>query len=66
MWLWKGLSVLEVIEKVKEISKNDFDVILKPRRKGDPEFIVANSDFCMRTLDWKPSHNSLDEIVQDH
>ena len=60
-----GFSVLEVINKVKEISKNNFEVLIKPRRKGDPEFLVANSELCKKILDWVPKHNKLDEIIKD-
>lgn len=61
----KGLSVLQVIEKVKEVSKNKFKVLSKPRRDGDPDMLVADSDLCKKTLNWVPKYNSIDQIIID-
>ena len=61
----RGFSVLEVVEKVKEISGNNFNVINKSRRAGDPEFLVANSDLCKKILKWVPKYDTLDVIIKD-
>ena len=58
-------SVLQVVEKVKEISGNNFNVINKSRRAGDPEFLVANSDLCKKILKWVPKYDTLDVIIKD-
>lgn len=58
-----GYSVKEVLSKIKEISGVDFPVIETPRRQGDPACVVASGDKIREVIGWKPSHNTLDEIV---
>jgi UDP-glucose 4-epimerase len=59
----KGYSVHEVIAAVKRASGSDFNVVLSPRRAGDPAAIVAGSAKIRETLGWWPQHDNLDEIV---
>lgn len=60
----KGFSVLEVIDAVKRVSGNDFEVRLSPPRPGDPAAIVAGSAKIRQRLGWSPRHDDLDEIVR--
>jgi len=60
----RGFSVLEVIDAVKRVSGEDFEVRLTDRRPGDPPQIVAASDLLRSTLNWEPEHDDLDLIVQ--
>jgi len=59
----RGASVREVIEAVKRASGNDFPVVVKARRPGDPPRLVADARRIRETLDWTPRHDDLDEIV---
>ncbi len=59
-----GNSVREVIDVVKEISGNDFEVRLTGRRAGDPAALVAGAQAVRERLGWKPSYNDLAEIVR--
>ncbi|PPD28039.1 MAG: UDP-glucose 4-epimerase GalE [Hyphomicrobium sp.] len=59
----KGYSVIEVIAAVKRMSNRDFEVVLSPRRPGDPAAIVAASTKIRATLGWVPEHDDLDQIV---
>ena len=59
----KGFSVREVIDSVKKISGNNFQVIEENRRPGDMAEMVADSTLIQTELNWQPLHNSLDEIV---
>ena len=52
-----------VIAAVKRASGNDFNVVLSPRRAGDPAAIVAASSKIRDALGWMPQHDNLDEIV---
>ena len=54
-----------MINKVKEISNNNFKVLTKPRKEGDPDILVANSDLCKKILNWVPKNNSIDQIIKD-
>lgn len=58
-----GYSVLEVIEAVKRAAGGPFPVHLGPRRPGDAEAIVANSDKIRARLGWTPKLADLDTIV---
>lgn len=60
----KGFSVREVIETVKDVSGNDFEVIEEPRREGDPPVLVASSDRVKSTLGWEPLFPELRDIVE--
>lgn len=59
----QGYSVREVLDKVKEISGSDFQVIESDRRVGDPAAVVACSDKIRQMLGWQPQYNNLDPIV---
>lgn len=50
----KGISVREVINAVKNITKLDFKVFEEERRPGDPSELVSNSDKIKKELGWKP------------
>lgn len=58
-----GFSNLEIIEKVKEISGNDFKVELSERRPGDPAVLIADNKKARQLLNWQPQKN-LDEIIE--
>ena len=59
-----GETVKEVIDVVKRISGVDFKVILSPRRPGDAAAVVARADRARRVLGWRPTRDSLDDIVR--
>lgn len=59
----RGLSVLEVIRAVERITGRSLPVEIAPRRAGDPARIVANTARIQNLLDWRPQHDSIDEIV---
>ena len=58
-----GYSVLQVIEAVKRVSGNDFEVRMAPRRKGDIGLMIANCDRLKNRLGWTPKHDDLDHII---
>jgi UDP-glucose 4-epimerase len=59
-----GLSVLEVVDAVKNVSGVDFPVTLVERRAGDPAMIVAKADRIRQELGWTPRHDNLEAIVK--
>jgi UDP-glucose 4-epimerase len=52
-----GHSVLEVIEKAREITGHPIPSEIAPRRAGDPAFLVASPEKIRQDLGWKPQHN---------
>jgi UDP-glucose 4-epimerase len=59
----RGFSVLEVIDRVRNITGNDFTVRLVGRRVGDAVSVVADAALAKRELEWIANHNDLDEII---
>ena len=59
-----GFSVKEVIENVKELTNNDFKVVEKPRRKGDPALLVASNDKAEKKLNFSPKLNKIADIIR--
>lgn len=59
-----GYSVREVIEAARRVTGHPIPAVEAPRRAGDPAKLVASSEKAKRVLGWKPSHASLDEIIE--
>ena len=60
-----GFSVLEVIEAIKKVSGNDFQVKIEKRRLGDPESLISNNVKIKRELNWVPKFDDIIKIVSD-
>ena len=60
----KGYSVREVIEAVKRVTKKNFKIEEKNRRKGDPPVLVSSFDKIKKELGWVPEITDIDEIIQ--
>ncbi|WOJ90933.1 UDP-glucose 4-epimerase GalE [Methylocapsa polymorpha] len=60
----RGLSVLEVVDVVKQVSGVKFDVRISGRRPGDPASLVAGADRIRTMLHWTPRHDDVGEIVR--
>jgi UDP-glucose 4-epimerase len=60
-----GMSVLEVIRAVEEVSGRKVPYKIAPRRDGDSPSLVANSQKLQATLGWKPVRSDLKQIVRD-
>jgi UDP-glucose 4-epimerase len=60
----RGLSVLEVIDVVKQVSGVDFEVRIRDRRPGDPASLIAGAEHIRATLGWSPKYDALSEIVR--
>ncbi|SDX83719.1 UDP-glucose 4-epimerase GalE [Citreimonas salinaria] len=59
-----GVSVRDVIDMTREITGREVPHSYGPRRKGDPSALVADPSRAFATLDWKPSHSDLSNILQ--
>ncbi|NWJ47969.1 MAG: UDP-glucose 4-epimerase GalE [Chloroflexi bacterium] len=58
----KGSSVMDVIQTVRNITGENFKVIMSPRRPGDPAAIWADSFKAVQELGWKTRYNLEDMI----
>jgi UDP-glucose-4-epimerase GalE len=59
----QGYSVLEVIRAAEAATGRQVPFVLGPRREGDPAELVADSAKLMKTLNWKPAFDTLEQMV---
>ena len=59
-----GNSVFEVIESCRRVTGREISAVVKPRRPGDPPFLVAGSAKIRRELGWTPRFQNIDAIVE--
>ena len=60
----EGHSVLDVINKSKEISGKDIPFDIVGRRAGDPATVVAVSNRANKVLDWSTKYSDLDTLIR--
>lgn len=60
----QGYSIRDVIDTVKKVTGNDFEVIEATRRDGDPAKLVADSKQIQSDLGWEPKYPDLETIIQ--
>jgi len=60
-----GYSVLEVLDMVEQVTNVRITRQTAPRRPGDPATLVADNRAILETLDWRPRHADLEQIVRD-
>ncbi len=58
-----GYSVLEAIEKAKEITGKDIQYQIVGRRDGDPDTVVASFEKANRILNWEAKYSDLETIL---
>ena len=60
----QGYSVMEVIEKARQITSRPIEVKVEPPRPGDPSRLVANARKAQSLLGWQPKYPELEAIVR--
>jgi UDP-glucose 4-epimerase len=58
-----GNSVLEIIEKTKQITGKEIPIEIVGRRAGDPAILVADNKKAKNVLGWNPQFG-IDEIIE--
>jgi UDP-glucose 4-epimerase len=53
------------VRTVEEVTGEKLDVVIKPRRDGDPITLAASSEKAKRELGWVHEKPSLHDIVGD-
>ncbi|MBX7076884.1 MAG: UDP-glucose 4-epimerase GalE [Methanobacteriaceae archaeon] len=59
-----GFSVKEVIDVCRKVTDVTIPTIVKPRRKGDPAKLIADSSKIQEEFNWKPEYDTLEKIVE--
>jgi len=60
----KGYSNLEILHTIEKVTGKKMDIHYKERRWGDPDAIFADNRKAGKLLGWKPSHASLESIIE--
>lgn len=60
----EGVSVLELIDLVEEITEVKLAVSLEDRRPGDPDILIADNTKAKDVLGWNPVHSSMENIIR--
>ena len=59
-----GLSVLEIIQIAREVSGQEFNYTLGPRRAGDPAVVLAKAELAEELLGWRPKHSDANTLLE--
>jgi len=59
-----GLSVLEIMQIAREVSGQEFNYTLGPRRAGDPAVVLAKAELAEELLDWMPKHSDANTLLE--
>lgn len=59
-----GYSVLEAINKAKEITGREIPYQIIDRREGDPDTVVASFTKANKMLNWKAKYSDLETILE--
>lgn len=59
-----GLSVRQIIDAAREITKKPIKEIITERRPGDPAKLVASSTKAKEILGWKANYSDLKTIIE--
>ena len=57
-----GISNQEIIDYVT-VNYGGLDIIVGPRRPGDPDKLVANYNVAHTVLGWEPKYSTIDQII---
>lgn len=60
----KGFSVYDVIREIESVTGKKIQVLLEPRRNGDPAALFADNTKMRKDFGWVPE-NSLRKIIED-
>jgi UDP-glucose 4-epimerase len=58
-----GFSNLQIVAASEAVVGHPIRVAIGPRRAGDPPVLVASSTRATEVLGWRPSHDSVEEII---
>jgi len=58
-----GLSVLQILDTARKITKKPIPVVITDRRPGDPAELVASAAFAKETLGWSPRFSDAETLV---
>lgn len=60
----KGFSVREILAAIAVETGREVPHVVKPRRAGDPTYLVADASAARDTLNFRPAHSDLASIIR--
>ncbi|HSW66109.1 MAG TPA: UDP-glucose 4-epimerase GalE [Bacillota bacterium] len=60
-----GFSNKEIIRTIEEVTGKTLQVVVEPRRTGDPAVLVASNQKAKEELGWVPDKPHVRDIIQD-
>jgi UDP-glucose-4-epimerase GalE len=60
----KGFSVREILDAIAAETGREVPQVVKPRRSGDPAYLVADPTAAREALQFRPKHSDLATIVR--
>ena len=61
----RGYSNLEVIRACAEVTGREVEIVMGPRRPGDPAVLVASATRAAEALGWTPTRGELTTMIAD-
>lgn len=61
----RGYSNLEVIRACAQVTGRDVEVVMGPRRPGDPAVLVASASRAGEVLGWEPARGEIVTMIAD-
>jgi UDP-glucose 4-epimerase len=62
--LGRGYSIKDILTCVSKVTRRDLQVVVGPRRVGDPATIIADSTKSRAILGFKPRYPELTEMIE--
>jgi hypothetical protein len=59
-----GFSVREILAAIAAETGREVPHVVKPRRSGDPTYLVADPSVARATLNFRPTHSDLATIIR--
>lgn len=59
-----GYSVKEIVETARKVTGHPIPAIVKERRAGDPDKLVASSQKIQKELNWKLEYDNIEYIIE--
>jgi UDP-glucose 4-epimerase len=59
-----GFSVREILAAIATETGREVSQVVKPRRAGDPTYLVADSSAARATLNFRPAYSELTTIIR--
>lgn len=59
-----GYSVKEIIKTARKVTGHPIPEIIKPRRGGDPDKLIASSDLIQKELNWNLKYDNIEYIIK--